>query len=49
VSTDSGRHWETVDLPMVCRSDTKRIRPDPERPDGLILLLHDQGVVYLDW
>jgi ligand-binding sensor domain-containing protein len=48
-SYDSGQRWETVDLPMLCRSDTKRIRPNPERQDGLILLLRDQGVVYLDW
>jgi len=49
LSGDSGQQWETVDLPMLCRSDTKRIRPNPERQDGLILLLHDQGMVYLDW
>lgn len=49
LSCDSGQHWETVDLPMLCRSQTKRIRPNPERQDGIVLLLDDQGVVYLDW
>lgn len=49
VSSDEGNHWQLVDLPMMIRNTTKRIRPDPQNPRGLILALADRGVVFLSW
>jgi hypothetical protein len=48
VSSDEGKRWNNVELPMVSDTYTKRVRPNPMAP-GLILALHDRGVVFLDW
>jgi hypothetical protein len=48
VSSDEGKRWNNVELPMVSDTYTKRIRPNPMAP-GLIVALHDRGVVFLDW
>ncbi len=49
VSSDEGTSWEPVKLPMLAKTYTKRVRPNPESPRGLILALHDQGAVFVDW
>ena len=49
VSSDEGRNWEPVKLPMLARTYTKKVRPNPENPRGLILALHDQGAVFVEW
>jgi len=48
VSTDEGNHWNNVELPMLSDTYSKRVRPNPIAP-GLIVALHDRGVVFLDW
>ena len=48
VSTDEGKHWNNVELPMLSDTYSKRVRPNPKAP-GLIVALHDRGVVFLDW
>jgi ligand-binding sensor domain-containing protein len=48
VSSDEGKRWNNVELPMVSDTYTKRVRPNPMAP-GLIVALHDRGVVFLDW
>jgi hypothetical protein len=49
ISSDEGRHWEQVKLPMLTRTYTKRIRPNPANPRQMILTLEDMGVVTIDW
>jgi hypothetical protein len=48
-SYDDGRHWHTVDLPMLSKTYIKRLRVDPLNPRRLVLTLHDQGVVFIEW
>jgi hypothetical protein len=48
ISTDEGKQWNDVELPMLSDTYTKRVRPNPVAP-GLIVALHDRGVVFLDW
>jgi hypothetical protein len=47
VSSDEGKKWELVLLPMVSRTSAGRVRPDPQKVDGLILSLYNRGVVFL--
>ena len=47
LSTDNGKNWELVDLPMLSRN-WPRVRPDPENPRGMILTLYNRGVVFLE-
>ena len=47
-STDEGKRWNNVELPMLSDTYSKRVRPNPTAP-GLIVALHDRGVVFLDW
>jgi hypothetical protein len=49
ISSNEGKSWERVNLPMVSKTDAKRVRPNPRSRRGLILSLHDQGVVFVDW
>lgn len=49
ISSDEGRHWEQVKLPMLTSTYTKRIRPNPANPRQMILTLEDMGVVTIDW
>jgi hypothetical protein len=48
ISSNEGKQWHNVELPMVSDTYTKRVRPNPKTL-GLIVALHDQGVVFLDW
>jgi ligand-binding sensor domain-containing protein len=48
ISTDEGKRWNNVELPMLSDTYSKRVRPNPMVP-GLIVALHDRGVVFLDW
>ena len=48
ISSDEGKRWNNVELPMLSDTYTKRVRPNPMAP-GLIVALHDRGVVFLDW
>jgi hypothetical protein len=48
ISTDEGKRWNSVELPMLSDTYSKRVRPNPMAP-GLIVALHDRGVVFLDW
>lgn len=48
ISTDEGRRWNNVELPMLSDTYTKRVRPKATAP-GLIVALHDRGVLFLDW
>jgi len=49
LSSNEGKNWEPIKLPMLARTYTKRVRPNPESPHGLIIAIPDQGVVFLDW
>ena len=48
ISSDEGKRWNNVELPMFSDTYTKRVRPNAMAP-GLIVALHDRGVVFLDW
>jgi hypothetical protein len=48
LSSTNGQSWTSlVDLPMVGPTETKRLRANPGDPSGVILALHDRGVVFL--
>jgi hypothetical protein len=48
LSLTNGLSWASFDdLPMVGPTETKRLRPNPDDPLGVILALHDRGVVFL--
>lgn len=47
VSADGGAHWTVVELPMLGPTPSKRLRPDTDDGNGVILALHDRGVVFL--
>ena len=49
VSSDEGKSWELLNLPMFTKTYAKKVRPNPQDPRGLILALYDQGVVFVDW
>jgi|WetSurMetagenome_2_1015567.scaffolds.fasta_scaffold27836_3 hypothetical protein len=49
VSSDEGKTWTSVGLPMLSRTQTKRIRMDPNNANGLILAMYDRGLVFLNW
>jgi hypothetical protein len=49
LSSDEGKHWGQVKLPMLTRTYTKRIRPNPANPHQMVLTLEDMGAVILDW
>jgi hypothetical protein len=48
LSSDDGKRWNNVELPMLSDTYTKRVRPNAMAP-GLIVALPDRGVVFLDW
>ncbi|MBN2369640.1 MAG: hypothetical protein JXO72_04060 [Vicinamibacteria bacterium] len=48
LSAASGQSWTSFDeLPMVGPTETKRLRSNPDDPQGVILALHDRGVAFL--
>ena len=49
ISSDEGKQWTEVKLPMVSTTYIKRIRPNPDDSRGMILSLHDRGLVLLRW
>jgi hypothetical protein len=49
LSSDKGKHWDQVKLPMLTKTYTKRIRPNPANPRQMILTLEYMGAVILDW
>jgi hypothetical protein len=49
ISSDGGKNWESLDVPMISEGHSRRLRPDPENPRGIILALDDQGVVFIGW
>jgi hypothetical protein len=49
VSSNEGKEWQPVLLPMFDRTYTKRVRRNETSHRGLILALHDRGAVYIDW
>jgi len=48
ISTDEGKRWSNIELPMLSDTYSKRVRPNPMAP-GLIVALHDRGVVFINW
>jgi hypothetical protein len=48
VSSDDGRNWQVVKLPMLSATRLKRLRRNPATPGGMIVSLYDRGVVFLD-
>jgi hypothetical protein len=48
ISSDDGKRWNNVELPMFSDTYTKRVRPNAMAP-GVIVALPDRGVVFLDW
>jgi hypothetical protein len=48
ISTDEGKRWSNVELPMLSDTYSKRVRPNLTAP-GLIVALHDRGVVLINW
>lgn len=49
LSPDEGKHWDQIKLPMLTRTYTKRIRPNPANPRQMTLTLEDMGAVILEW
>lgn len=49
ISSDEGKNWTSIGLPMLSSTYMKRIRPNPKNPRGMIVAMQDRGVVFLEW
>jgi ligand-binding sensor domain-containing protein len=49
ISTDEGKHWAQVKLPMQSPTYTKRVRANPANERGIIVAMYDRGAVFIDW
>jgi hypothetical protein len=49
LSSNEGKMWDRIDLPMMSGTFATRVRPDPQNARGVILAVQDRGVVFLSW
>lgn len=49
VTSDEGRRWYQVKLPMLSKNIMKRVRPNLSEHRGLILVLEGEGAAFLNW